>query len=83
MVEGFLQEALELGKGIASKINPILDKIAVKLGEFVGVSSENIHLGLILLISLWISYMIFGRRFKLSTLIGAGAIWLGLKWLGL
>jgi len=60
-MEGLLQEALDIGKVIGTKVNPILEYVAEKVSGFIDVSSVNVHLILIGAISMYLANMINGR----------------------
>lgn len=80
---GLLEEVLDFGKGISLKANPILMKVSVKIGELVDIAPENVHHGLIFGISLWLAYLVSGRRMGLGTLVISVIFFMSLKWVGL
>jgi len=82
-MEGLLQEAIDLGKNITVKLNPILDKVAVWISGKIDIPSENIHMFLVLGGSLYLGYIINGKEIGIKALIYGGLIFWGLRWLGL
>ncbi len=62
MEEGFLQGALDIGKGIGEKGFPILDWISIKVSTFIGVAPENVHLLILGGISMYVANIIAGRE---------------------
>ncbi len=81
-MEGFLQEAIDLAKGLAEKVSPVLDWVAVRVGEYIDISPDNIHTFLILAISLWVSSKICDEKGIKFWAVG-GLLFLGLRYLGL
>lgn len=80
-LKGFLQEAVDIAKSVGVKINPILDWVAVRVGEYVDISADNIHTFLILAIAIWVSSYI-NRDKGIKFWVVAGAIFAGLRYVG-
>lgn len=56
-----LEQVIDFGKGIGLKVSPTLDWISVRLADLVDISPDNIHLLLILVISIIIAGFIAGK----------------------
>ena len=80
-LKGFFQEAVDIAKSVAVKINPILDWVSQRVGGYVDIDPSNVHTMLILAISLWIaSYLSRDKGIKFWII--AGAIFMGLRYIG-
>lgn len=81
-LKGFFQEAVDIAKSVAIKINPILDWVSQRVGGYVDINPANIHAILILAIALWISSYISRDKGIKFWIIG-GAIFAGLRYIGI
>lgn len=62
-----IEQATEFGKGIGVQVNPILDKISMPLANILSIAPENIHMLLLLTISVIIAGFFAGReRFSIK-----------------
>lgn len=74
---------LSFTKDVAAKLNPIIEKLSGWLASFIKVEPANIHGGIVLALSIWLAYIVSGKRLGIGTLALGGLIFAGLHWLGL
>lgn len=79
---GFLEEALDMAKSISGKISPALNWVSVKAGNFVEIAPENIHMLLLLAISLWLTTYFTRERGIKFWVIGV-VLFLGFRYIGM
>lgn len=80
-----LNNIIQVGKDLVGKVSPFIDKISEPIAGFIGVSPDNVHMMIVLALSLWVAHIIDNNSRGLGIkfwIVGIGGFLL-LKYLGL
>jgi phosphoserine phosphatase len=81
-MEGFLQQAIDFGQSIGSKVSPVISWASDKIASFVDISSENVHLFILLVGSMYLANILSNKEMGLKFWIITAGLFFTFKFLG-